>query len=193
MKFLIGLRTFLMKQNYKLLIVSGPPGSGKTSIMRSALGKEREIVSVTTRPPRNNERHGIDYIFISREQMEFFRRQNQLIQYLKWRNYEYGLLKSEVKKKLSQKKLAYVIVSVNGMLQIKQKIPEVATIFFDTTKEDCIQNMRSRGDSEEEISKRIQLYESERQLLDEYDHIFTNTRGCKEKMVSKIKNLLQML
>lgn len=182
-----------MRQSYKLLIVSGPPGSGKTSIMRSALGEECEIVSVTTRPPRKKEKQGIDYFFITPDQMESFRRQNQLIQYMKWGEYEYGILKSEIKKKLNQKRFVYVVVSVNSMLQLKREMTEAVTVFFDTTKEDCIQNMRSRGDSEEEITKRIQLYESERQTMGDYDHIFSNTRGCIEDMVSKMKRFLQTL
>ena len=166
---------YLMGNMNNLFIVSAPPGSGKTSLMRSLLDLI-EIVSVTTRPPRKNEFHGKDYYFLTYEEMGQLRAANKFVQYLEYDSYSYGVTMDELQNKLLVNH-AYVIVSYTGMLQLKKLVEKCTTIFIDTVQEDCIQNMLDRMDSQEVVNRRVQVYKSERKFMRQYDYIIQNRGG----------------
>lgn len=169
----------------KLFIVTAPSGSGKTTVMRKACG--REVISYTTRPPRINETHGIDYYFTTQE--GFLKLEESLVQRISFHEYYYGITRQEIEQKRSLGS-CYAIVSVDGMRQLKLAFPESITIFIHTLLEDCIQNMRQRGDSEETIQKRIKIYHSERAYMHLYDYVVPNIRGNIDYAVNEIQRII---
>ncbi|RXZ78062.1 guanylate kinase [Paenibacillaceae bacterium] len=173
----------------KLLLVSGVSGSGKTVIMREIMNNE--FVSFTTREPRVGEIHGKDYFFITKEEFQDLHDGGKLVEMTEYSDNYYGLTKQEVNTKLSIGD-TFFICDFNGMKQIKKMYPESISIFFYCEKEEVEANMRDRGDSEDNIAKRLRTYDEEITNLIHYDYVVTNKRGNIEEAIQDVKDILEV-
>ncbi len=166
----------------RIVVLSGPSGTGKSTIVnRLAAQKEVKLVkaiSATTRAPRNQERHGEDYYFLSKE--EFLRRRDaqEFIECFevhgsdKW----YGTLKSEVQRAHDCGGWAMLEIDVQGAMQVLVLYPEAETIFIRTASEtEFEQRLRARGtESEEVIQRRLQTARCELEMADRYRYQVIN-------------------
>lgn len=164
-----------------LFIVSAPSGSGKTVLMRTVMGHEREICSVTTREIRNGEKDGVDYIFVTRETFENMDKSGDLIEKTQYppnnpNGNFYGVSRTAVESKLNHDD-AFIIVDAVGMEQLKKLYPDAVTIYVYTQKNDAIAQMKDRGDSLESIEKRMETFYLEQSQRGSYDYIITNRYG----------------
>jgi guanylate kinase len=173
--------------NNKIFIVTAPSGSGKTVVMRSVMNNE--LVSFTTRTKREKEVEGIDYIFISELEFEKLLNTNGLIENTNYGGNYYGLTREELNSKLALGDV-FFICDVVGMKQIKKIYPNTVSIFIYSSKEDCESNMRDRGDTEQNIHKRLSTYETEIENLVLYDHVVTNARGFLEDTINDVKDII---
>jgi guanylate kinase len=171
----------------KLFVVSGASGSGKTTIMRSLMSNE--IVSFTTRQMRQGEVDGRDYIFITKEDFEQRLNNEGLIEHTYYGGNSYGITKEEFEKKIALGD-AFFIADFNGMKQIKNYYPNCTTIFIYCEKDSIEKNMRSRGDSEDQIQKRLSTYESEIENMHYYDYVVTNEYGDIDKAIEDIREII---
>ena len=117
----------MTKQYNKLILVTAPSGSGKTSIVNYLLKKYPQLafsVSATTRKSRGNEKEGVDYYFISEEK---FKEKIHHKEFLEWEMvYEgtyYGTLKSEIERIWSEKKVPVLDIDVQGAIHVQQQYP----------------------------------------------------------------------
>jgi len=119
----------------KIIIVTAPSGSGKTSIVRYLLGKYPQhlgfSISATTRKPRENEVEGEDYYFLSEE---VFKQKIQRNEFVEWEMvYEgkyYGTLESELTRLWRIGKIPVLDIDVKGALHIQQRFPKTAVSIF---------------------------------------------------------------
>lgn len=176
-----------MLQQNKLILVSGASGSGKTTVMRSIM--DNEIVSFTTRLPREGEQSGIDYIFISPEQFQNLLNNNGLIEYTNYGGNYYGVTREEYESKLNSGD-TFFICDVNGMRQMKEIHSNCVSIFIYCDRETVESNMRQRGDSEGNIFKRLKTYDDEINNLVYYDYIVTNKQGLIEDAIEDVKDII---
>ena len=108
------------------LVLSAPSGGGKTTIAKMLLQGREDLgysVSATTRPKRPDERDGVDYHFLSRD--EFIRRRDQG-EFLEWATYSgelYGTLKSEIERIFASGRNAVLDVEIEGARQIRGPVP----------------------------------------------------------------------
>nr|WP_092074519.1 GTPase [Dendrosporobacter quercicolus]NSL49089.1 guanylate kinase [Dendrosporobacter quercicolus DSM 1736]SDN00042.1 guanylate kinase [Dendrosporobacter quercicolus] len=138
----------------KVFVIIGPPASGKTSIAnRLASYGIPEMVSHTTRQPREGEINGESYYFVSKEEfakMDLIERVNYSGQY-------YGLSKQEVLKKVKEQPLSIVVVERTGLEQLKkllgERLESIYIMIDDTT---IIDRMLNRGQSNETIQRRLE-------------------------------------
>jgi guanylate kinase len=151
-----------------------------------------EIISFTTRSPRQGEVNGKDYIFISEEQFQDYLNKNELIEYTYYGGNYYGMIKSEIDYKLSLGD-AFAIVDYHGMKQLKKLYENTLTIFIYIDKEQAIHNMRSRGDSEEYIKKRMETYDEEVTNLVFYDEVVTNYPNELQQAIEDVRNILYFM
>ena len=157
-----------------LFALIGSSGSGKTTVGETLFGKEREIVSFTTRPQRVNEVDGIDYHFMSLEGFNDALGNNQLIEYSKYSDNYYGITKSELDSKLAMGN-SYVVIDYNGYSQIKNLIPnDVLGIFVDVNRDTVKERLLERNETEDFIAKRMSLFDEEQLLKDKVDYILDN-------------------
>ena len=164
-----------------LFAISGPSGTGKTTLCRGLQKKLPEVsfsVSCTTRKKRFNEIDGQDYHFISIEEFTENISNNKFIEYETVHGDYYGTLKKTVEDSILNKKLLLLEVDVKGAKTIKCLYPDnLVTIFILPPSLDNLQNrLINRGtDSETKIKKRLTRLELELKEKDWFDyHIINN-------------------
>ncbi len=117
----------------KLIVISAPSGSGKTTIANALLRRHPEFmfsVSATTRAKRPNEKHGKHYYFLTKEEFKQAIEKNELVEWEEIYGNFYGTLKHVVDEALTQGKIVLFDVDVNGGLSIKKQYPEDAVLIF---------------------------------------------------------------
>lgn len=170
-----------MKQG-KLIVFSAPSGSGKTTIVRHLLAQEdfnlEFSISATSRQPRGNEQHGIDYYFIS---LQEFRDHIDQDDFLEWEEvYEdnfYGTLRSEVERIWAKGKHVIFDIDVVGGLRVKNQFPErtLAVFVQPPSMEELETRLRNRKtETEEKINMRISKASKEMATAADFDYILVN-------------------
>ncbi|MBM3712885.1 MAG: guanylate kinase [Actinobacteria bacterium] len=167
------------KKRGRLFIISGPSGTGKSSLVTDALkdldGFVRSI-SVTTRPKRKNELKGKRYKFISRAEFEELEKNNQLLECVYYCDFQYGTPKAIVEEQLAGGKNVILEIEVNGALQVKEKVKEAFMIFI---LPPALVHLRDRlkkrnTESIKEIEKRMKISAGEIKYQKYYDCIIVN-------------------
>ncbi len=167
----------------KLIIISAPSGAGKTSILRWLLTAHPELnlhfsISCTTRPPRHNETHGVDYFFISPEQFREYIQQRAFIEYEEvYAGTFYGTLLSQVDSQLARGENIAFDVDVKGGCNIKTLYRERALAIFiaPPSRDELERRLRARAtNSEEDIQKRLTKADKEMTFAPRFDHIVVN-------------------
>ena len=153
------------KQRY-LLVVSGPSGAGKDTVVSRMMQKHPEIeisVSATTRAPRAGETDGENYYFLTNEQFEEKIDRGEMLEYVNYCGKYYGTPKSEVDARLDRGTTVVLVIEVVGAANIKKLYPESTLIFIMPPSMDELRaRLRGRGtESEEAIAGRLKRAEEE--------------------------------
>lgn len=163
----------------KLIIISGPSGSGKDTIMQGVFKKIPNIVfsiSSITRPMRCGEVEGEKYHFISREEFESMIKNDQLLEYNIFVGNYYGTPKAPVIEANEKGQNVLLEVDVNGAAQVRKKMPQAVSIFIMPPSLEILeQRLRDRKtDSEEAINNRILAAKGEIERAKEFDYTVIN-------------------
>jgi len=175
----------------KLIIIAAPSGAGKTSVTKHLLktfpAQLVFSISCATRPPRNHEKHGVDYYFISADE---FKRRIDCKEFAEWEMvYEgkyYGTLKSELDRIWQQNKVPLLDVDVQGGINIQQQYPtQSLSLFIEPPSiEELEKRLIARGsETEESLKARIEKASSEITYKGRFEHVIVNDvlgRACKE-------------
>lgn len=161
-----------------LIVVSGPSGCGKGSIL-SEIVKNDSIfysVSATTRPPREGEIDGVHYHFISKETFEESIAENGMLEYATYCENFYGTPKKKVEDMLNSGKDVILEIEVNGAMKIKESCPHAVFIFIlPPSIKELRRRLNKRGtETDEIVEKRINEATREILLAEEYDYIMIN-------------------
>jgi len=162
----------------KLLVISGPSGVGKNSLIVELLKNTPSLhktVSYTTRPPRKNEVDGEHHHYVSKEKFEEMKEQGLLAEYSEHFGHFYGTAKSEIEKILTSGDVLLEI-DVNGAMRIKDQFPEAISIFVvPPSLEELESRLRKRGtEPEEAIQARLARASLEMRLKDRFNHVIIN-------------------
>ncbi len=164
-----------------LFVICAPSGAGKTTIIRELFKKIPELtfsVSVTTRNKRPAEIDGKDYLFISLDEFNTKKANNEFIETEEVHGNYYGTLKNETEPYLYSKKHMIFDVDVKGALSIKKIYPEAVTIFIDVPYDELVRRLKSRNtETDEQIEERVSRIKMEVELKDEFDFIVDNSKG----------------
>lgn len=162
-----------------LIVVSGPAGVGKGSIVRKLTEQEKHIVfsvSATSRAPRLGEIDGENYYFISREEFEEMIKKDKLIEWVEYCNNYYGTPKEFVFNEIDKGRTIVLEIEVEGAINVKKKYPNCVLCFILPPDLTELENrLRGRGtETEDSVRNRLTRAKKELQLLDEYDYLVVN-------------------
>jgi guanylate kinase len=165
----------------KLVVISGPSGVGKTTLLRRLLAGLPTLVpsvSATTRPPRAGEHDGVDYHFI---QLDEFERRRAVGEFLECcqvygRQHWYGTLVDEVAPRLAAGKWVVLEIDVEGTLSILARYPQAITIFVEPAHPDqLLERLQARGtESPDAMARRLEVARRELHEAHRYKHRVVN-------------------
>jgi guanylate kinase len=179
----------------KLVVISGPSGVGKTTLLRRLLANQPALVpsvSATTRPPRTGERNGVDYHFLTLEDFERRRTAGEFLECCRvyGRQHWYGTLVAEVTPRLAAGKWVVLEIDVEGTLSILGRFPEAITIFVEPSHPDQLyQRLRDRGtESPEAMARRLEVARRELHEAHRYRHRVVNENV--DEALARIERIL---
>jgi len=185
-----------------LVVISGPSGVGKSTVVRKLLKLCPECVlstSATTRPKRPAEEHGKDYFFLSEE--EFFHRQKQeeFLEWAKVHGYFYGTPRANVENILGKGGTLVMEVDVQGAASVKElsaagkiRIGSHVFIFLIPPSVDILafRLKKRKTEKADEMNYRLRAAIAELQVMEKYDYIVVNDRV--ESAAEKIKAIINV-
>ncbi len=169
----------MQKAKGVLVILSGPSGSGKDTVI-SELKKRnvdiRQSVSATTRPPREGEKDGVDYYFIDVPTFEQKIREGYFLEYVRYGSNYYGTPREAVEKLVNDGISVLLKIEVEGAGNIRNVFPDVVSVFLIPPSLDVLaKRLRGRGtETEESFCSRFATASRELCRASEYDYVVIN-------------------
>ncbi|MCA1686388.1 MAG: guanylate kinase, partial [Planctomycetia bacterium] len=164
----------------QLVVVSGPSGSGKSSVVRRVLDSGgldlRLSVSDTTRDPRPGETPGLDYQFITPDEFRSTRDRKEYLEFALYNGNFYGTPANPVYQSLSERKSVILEIEVEGAKQIRESAPSALFVFIRTpTFRVLEERLRGRGtEMEPAINRRLRTARKELAEAHWYDYQVVN-------------------
>lgn len=165
-----------------LIVISGPSGVGKDTVIQRM--KERNlpfyfVVTAATRPPRPEEVHGRDYLFVSHDEFAHMIEQDELLEYAIVYNDYKGIPKSQVRSAIASGKDVVMRLDVQGAATVHRLYPDALLIFLITRdEEELINRLKQRKtETPEGLALRIATARRELKRLPEFDYVIEN-RDC---------------
>ena len=168
-----------MKNQKKLIILTGPSGVGKGTVIQEILDKDKNIwlsISATTREPREGEKEGENYYFLNQGKFKEMIEQNLFLEWAQFAGNYYGTPLSSVNQKIKKGFTVLLEIEVEGAKQIKEKFPDSLSIFLlPPDKAELERRIRNRGtEKEEAIKKRLLRANYEISASNQFDFALTN-------------------
>lgn len=179
-----------------LLVVSGPAGSGKGTIVGHVLQNDPQFVysvSATTRAPRPMEKHGEQYYFITKEEFEARIENGEMLEYAEYCGNYYGTPKKEILRQLELGNHVILEIEVQGALRVKELMPQALLVMvlppdFATLEA----RLRGRGtNTEEDIQNRLATSRWELSHLCDYDYVIPNETGKSEQAAQRLMEIVK--
>lgn len=168
-------------QRGKLIVVSGPSGAGKTTVLAEVLARKpglKAAVSATTRSPRPGEVDGQDYFFLSAEEFARRREAGEFLESCQvfGGGHWYGTLWSQVTPSLEAGESVLLEIDVAGTLAVLERYPQAVTIFMrPSSLEELERRLRNRGtESEAAVARRMEAARRELVQAGRYQHQVLN-------------------
>lgn len=181
-----------MADSGMLVIISGPSGSGKGTVVKKLCPENNFALSIsmTTRNPRPNEIDGVDYFFCTPDEFKKVRDNNGLLEHAQFCGNFYGTPRFYVEEQIKKNKFVVLEIDVNGALQVKEKFDNCVLIFLIPPSMEELANRLINRDTEsiETIEDRLNRAHEEVKLIDKYDYIIINDDV--DKAVEKINTVV---
>jgi len=176
-----------------LIVLSGPSGVGKDTVMQCMQERGMPfhfVVTATTRPKRENEIHGVDYFFVSKEAFARMIEQNELIEYAIVYK---GIPKQQVREALSSGQDVVMRLDVQGAETVRKLAPEALLIFLTTrNEEELVERLKARQtETNEELALRIATARKELKRVEAFDYVILNQDYKLEETVDTIRAIIE--
>lgn len=174
-----------------LVVISGPSGVGKDSVVQGLKKRNLDmhfVVTATTRPKREEEVQGVDYYFVSKDEFARMIEQGDLIEYAIVYNDYKGIPRQHVRKALKSGKDVVMRLDVQGAASVRKLAPEAILIFLTTESEEAlVKRLKARQtESMDDLSLRIATARQELKRISEFDYVIVNADGCLDQTVETV-------
>ena len=173
--------------NYPLLLIlSGPSGVGKDTVARMLIERRPDsfyfVVTATTRPPRDNERHGVDYVFVTFDEFANMIEENELLEYAVVYNDYKGIPKQQIRDALASGRDVILRVDVQGAATVRRLVPNAVSVFLTTrTEQGLVRRLQQRKqDTAEGMALRTATARQEMKRVEEFDYCVVNPENRPE-------------
>ena len=168
-----------MKNLKKLIIITGPSGVGKGTVVKAILKKDINIwlsISATTRKPRNGEEDGKDYYFLTTKKFKEMINNEMFLEWAEFAGNYYGTPINKINEKIKYGSKVILEIEVEGACQVREKFPETIAIFLlPPNKQELEKRIRNRGtDNEESILQRLERADFEMSSSKDFDYVLKN-------------------
>ncbi|BED92195.1 MAG: guanylate kinase [Candidatus Improbicoccus pseudotrichonymphae] len=190
-----------MKDNSILIVVSGPSGVGKDTVVKEMMKINSNFylsVSATTRKPRKNEIDGVNYYFFDKNKFDSLVLQNKFLEYNSYCDNSYGTLRSEITNNISLNKDIILIIEVNGGLELRDKCQKelglkcVLIYILPPSLSVLEHRLKDRSsETKKEIRKRLSVVKKEIMKGLDYDYFVVNDNyfNCAIKILDIINKI----
>ncbi len=181
----------LERTNPLLVVISGPSGAGKDAVIKRMQDLEYPfhfVVTATTRSPREDEVHEVDYIFVSAKQFEEWMDQGELLEHALVYGQHKGIPKSQVRQALASGQDVVMRVDVQGAATVHKLIPDAVLVFLVAgSEQELLQRLQRRGaDSPEDLAERTRRLRQEMNCIPWFDYVVVNSDGELDAAVDRI-------
>ena len=168
-----------MKNPQKLIIITGPSGVGKGTVVKNILKKDTNIwlsISATTRKPREGEEHGKDYFFLTTKKFKEMINNEMFLEWAEFAGNYYGTPKNIIKEKIKNGYKVILEIEVEGACQVREKFSKTISIFLlPPNKKELEKRIRNRGtDDEKSILRRLKRADFEMNSSKDFDYLLKN-------------------
>jgi guanylate kinase len=179
-----------------MIVISGPSGVGKDSVLHGLKGRNLPmhfVVTATTRPRRAEETHGVDYFFVSKEEFAHMIEHEELIEYAIVYNDYKGIPKQQVRDALASGQDVIMRLDVQGATTVRKLAPGAVLIFLTTESEDSlVRRLKARQtETAENLSLRIATARQELKRAAEFDYVIVNADGHLDETVDTVVAIIQ--
>lgn len=182
-----------MNKDGLLIIVSGPSGAGKGTVVSELIKMDSYALSIsmTTREAREGEVDGVHYFFSTQQKFQEMIDKDELLEYAQFCDNYYGTPLNYVNEKLKSGKNVILEIEVQGALQVKERFPDAILIFLTPSNIEELRNRLEKRatETEEKINMRMARAREEIKLIDKYDYIVVNT--VVETAVTNINTIVE--
>lgn len=190
------LQPYLTGGSPLLIVISGPSGVGKDAVVKRMkdLGYPFHfVITATTRPPRQGERHGVDYFFVSEAEFMNLMQRGELLEHAMVYGEYKGIPKEQVRQALASGKDVVMRLDVQGAATVRKLLPDAILIFLiPGTEEELLHRLRRRHtESAATLQKRINTMRDEMKRILEFDYVVVNRDGELDRAVQKIAAIIE--
>ena len=182
------------KKQGQLIVVSGPSGAGKDTIVNKVVENNKNIwisVSATSRKPRNGEVEGVNYFFLEKEDFEEKINNNYFLEYAEYANNYYGTPKEKIVEKLEKGIDVILVIEIQGAKKIKELVPEALFIFImPPSEKTLLSRLKNRQtEDKEKIIERFNIAYKEINEVTKYNYVVVNDKL--DEAVDKVESIIK--
>ncbi|MDO9129246.1 MAG: guanylate kinase [Anaerolineales bacterium] len=179
-----------------LIVLSGPSGVGKDTVLQRM--KERNmpfhfVITATTRPKRENEVHGKDYFFVSKDEFARMIEADELLEYAIVYNDYKGIPKQQVREALASGQDVVMRIDVQGAATLRKLAAQALLIFLTTaSEEEMVSRLKARkSENSAGLALRIATARQELKRIDEFDYVIVNSDFHLDETVDTLAAIIQ--